>query len=205
INASGQKNYPKSTSHFNPASVLFTKAQRNSVILSNFGIAIMIWGVSYSCSVYGLSNTFRYYAFPWILMVHWIILITYLQHTDAAIPHYRGKEWNFPRGAAATIDRDILGWQGRFFLHDIAHHHVMHHFFPKMPFYHISDATPYLKAFIGEHYNFSAKNGFKALWETYNNCQFVENEGDVIFYRDRKGKAARRPADQYRISRMTPL
>ena len=54
-------------------------------------------------------------------------MITYLQHTDVQLPHYRESEWNFQRGAAATADRDFLGWQGRFFLHDVAHYHVIHH------------------------------------------------------------------------------
>jgi fatty acid desaturase len=54
-------------------------------------------------------------------------MITYLHHTDPTLPHYRGKEWNFQRGAAATVDRPFLGWQGRFFLHDVAHFHVIHH------------------------------------------------------------------------------
>ena len=54
-------------------------------------------------------------------------MITYLHHTDPVIPHYRGTEWNFQRGAAATVDRPILGWQGKFFLHYVAHYHVIHH------------------------------------------------------------------------------
>ena len=54
-------------------------------------------------------------------------MITYLHHTTPDLPHYRGKEWNFQRGAAATVDRPFLGWQGRFFLHDVAHFHVVHH------------------------------------------------------------------------------
>ena len=61
-------------------------------------------------------------------------MITYLHHTDPALPHYRGRAWTYARGAAATMDRDFLGWMGRFFLHDVAHYHVVHHFFPKMPF-----------------------------------------------------------------------
>jgi hypothetical protein len=48
------------------------------------------------------------------------MMITYLQHTDPAVPHYRAAEWNFQRGAAATVDRPFLGWQGRFFLHDVS-------------------------------------------------------------------------------------
>lgn len=32
-------------------------------------------------------------------------MITYLHHTHPLLPHYRNREWNFQRGAAATIDR----------------------------------------------------------------------------------------------------
>ncbi|KAF8876348.1 fatty acid desaturase-domain-containing protein [Infundibulicybe gibba] len=218
FNVSGQKTYPKWTNHFDRMtflipltslsltkkiianSILFTRAQRNAVILSNIGIAAMVWGVTYSSSVYGTAEVIKYYGIPWLEVTHWFIMITYLHHTDPDLPHYRGKEWNFQRGAAATVDRNFLGWQGRFFLHDVAHFHVIHHFFPKMPFYHGPKATEYLKAFIGDHYAYSDKNAFKALWDNYNKCQFVENDGDVLFYRDKKGQATRRPANEYRVA-----
>ncbi|KAI3607453.1 delta-12 fatty acid desaturase [Moniliophthora roreri] len=194
FNVSGQKGYPKWTNHFDPSSVLFTKEQRNAVILSNIGIASMVWAVTYTSSVYGALEVIKFYGIPWLAVTHWFIMITYLHHTDPTLPHYRGKEWNYQRGAAATVDRDFLGWQGRFFLHDVAHYHVIHHFFPKLPFYHGEEATRYLKAFIGDHYAYSEKPVFKALWQNYNDCQFVENEGDVLFYRNKKGQAVRRPA-----------
>ncbi|THH31762.1 hypothetical protein EUX98_g2443 [Antrodiella citrinella] len=198
MNVSGQKDYPAWTNHFDPNSILFTKGQRNRVIVSNLGLLAMAWGVKYSCAKYTAAAVLKYYGIPWLLVTHWFIMITYLHHTDAELPHYRGKEWNYQRGAAATVDRPFLGWQGRFFLHDVAHYHVIHHFFPKMPFYHGEQATQYLKAFIGEHYAESDKPVFSALWETYNKCQFVEDEGDIIFYRDKHGQAVRRPAAAYR-------
>ncbi|KAF8875927.1 fatty acid desaturase-domain-containing protein [Infundibulicybe gibba] len=169
FNVSGQKTYPKWTNHFDPNSILFTKAQRNAVIMSNLGIAAMVWGVSYSSSIWGASEVTKFYGIPWLCVSHWFIMITYLHHTDPVMPHYRGKEWNFQR------------------------------FFPKMPFYHGPEATQHLKAFIGDHYVTSDVPAFKALWSNYNKCQFVEDEGDVLFYRDRKGQAIRRPADEYRV------
>ncbi|KJA16239.1 hypothetical protein HYPSUDRAFT_47552 [Hypholoma sublateritium FD-334 SS-4] len=200
FNVSGQKTYPKWTNHFDPNSILFTKAQRNAVIISNFGMAAMVWAVSYACSVYSVAEVFKYYFIPWLEVSHWFIMITYLHHTDPTLPHYRGGEWNFQRGAAATVDRPFLGWQGRFFLHDVAHYHVIHHFFPKIPFYNGAEATYHLKSFIGDHYAFSDKPVFIALWESYNRCQFVDNHGDILFYRDKKGQAVRRPADRYKVS-----
>ncbi|CAL1703512.1 unnamed protein product [Somion occarium] len=194
FNVSGQKKYPKWTNHFDPNSILFRKDQRNQVIMSNLGLLAMTLAVKYACAQFTAANVIKFYGIPWLLVTHWFIMITYLHHTDVLLPHYRGKEWNFQRGAAATVDRNFLGWQGRFFLHDVAHYHVIHHFFPKMPFYHGPEATQYLKRFIGDHYAYSDKPVFKALWESYNNCQFVEDEGEILFYRDKRGRAVRRPA-----------
>jgi hypothetical protein len=53
-------------------------------------------------------------------------MFTYLHHSDPTIPHYRKAEWSFLRGAAATVDRPLLGWMGRFFFHNISHDHVAH-------------------------------------------------------------------------------
>ncbi|EKM78346.1 hypothetical protein AGABI1DRAFT_75906 [Agaricus bisporus var. burnettii JB137-S8] len=182
FNVSGQNTYPKWTNHFNPRSILFTPSQRNAVMLSNAGILFMIWAVRRASWIFGLGTVIKYYGIPWLLVTHWFIMITYLHHTDPVIPHYRGAEWNFQRGAAATVDRPILGWQGRFFLHDVAHFHVVHHFFPKMPFYHTPEATKYLKAFLRDHYVRDDTPAFKALWRNYNLCQFVENEGQYQTY-----------------------
>ncbi|KAK7693162.1 hypothetical protein QCA50_002728 [Cerrena zonata] len=194
MNVSGQKNYPKWTNHFDPNSILFIKGQRKQVMASNAGLMFMAYLVMLACTRWHWSEVVKYYGIPWLLVTHWFIMITYLHHTDPILPHYREKEWSYPRGAAATVDRNFLGWQGRFFLHDVAHYHVIHHFFPKMPFYHGAEATDYLKAFIGEHYNFSEKPIFRALWESYNKCQFVEDEGAILFYRGKDGKAERRSA-----------
>ncbi|KIY67776.1 linoleoyl phosphatidylcholine delta-12 acetylenase [Cylindrobasidium torrendii FP15055 ss-10] len=195
-NVSGQPDYPKGTNHFNPSSVIFTPAQRNAVIMSNIGLAAMVWAVGASSRAFGWWNVIAFYGIPWLCVTHWFIMITYLQHTDPSIPHYRGSSWSFARGAAATVDRPFLGWQGRFFLHNVAHDHVAHHFFPKMPFYHGPAATKYLRAFLEDHYRSSDKNPFSALWYSYNECQFVEDDGDVLFYRNKEGKAVLRAENE---------
>jgi hypothetical protein len=59
-----------------------------------------------------------------------------------------------------------------------------------MPFYHAPAATQHLKAFLGPHYRWSDEPVFQALWRSYNQCQFVEDEGDVLFYRGKDGRAA---------------
>ncbi|KAG6913297.1 hypothetical protein DXG01_008117, partial [Tephrocybe rancida] len=177
-------------------SVLFTKGQRNAVMVSNVGLAIMVRGTIYMYERYGGVNLVKYYAIPWLVVTHWFAMITFLQHTDPELPHYRGNAWNFQRGAAATMDRNFLGWQGSFFLHD---------FFPKMPFYHGAAATEHLKAFIGGYYQYSDKPAFQALWDNYKRCQFVDNSGDIIFYRDMNGQAVLKAAEEYRVKSMKAL
>ncbi|EMD32299.1 hypothetical protein CERSUDRAFT_58880 [Gelatoporia subvermispora B] len=179
-NVSGQKSYPKWTNHFDPDSILFSPSQRDAVIVSNMGILSMVLIVYLASMTWGFVAVAKYYGIPWLLVSHWFIMITYLHHTDPELPHYRDAQWNFQRGASATVDRDFLGWMGRFFLHDVAHFHVIHHFFPKLPFYHAPEATAYLQAFIGIHYHRSSKPVFKALWDNYNDCQFVDNEGATV-------------------------
>ncbi|CAK5266784.1 unnamed protein product [Mycena citricolor] len=190
FNVSGQQRYPKYSNHFNPNAIMFNKGQGFYVMLSTAGLAAM-GVILYDLSMrFGAMNVLKLYGIPWFLVTHWFIMITYLHHTDPILPHYRKGQWNFQRGAAATVDRDFLGWQGRFFLHDVAHYHVIHHFFPMMPWYSGAEATKYLKEMIGPHYHRSSDYVFKALWYNYNFCQFIEDEGDIAFYRNRQGKSA---------------
>lgn len=194
-NVSGQARYPKWTNHYNLNSVLFTREQRSAVLMSNLGILFMGFVLKWGCSRWGTSTVVKYYAMPWICVNHWFVMITYLQHTDPALPHYRSGQWNFQRGAAATMDREFLGFIGHFFLHDVAHFHVIHHFFPKMPFYHGREATQHLQRLLGEHYHRSSKPVFQALWDNYNNCQFVEDKGDIVFYKNKQGRSLFRDGD----------
>ncbi|KAJ7773344.1 fatty acid desaturase-domain-containing protein [Mycena metata] len=195
FNVSGQKWYSKGTNHFNPTSDLFTPNQWKAVVLSNIGLGVSVCCLAYSISRLGLIAVFKLYLIPWLVVTHWFVMITYLQHTDPRTPHFRGSAWTFQRGAAATVDRpNFLGWQGRFFLHHVVQSHTIHHFFPKIPFYHGPAATEHLKAFLGEHYVSSDMPVFKALWENYNRCQFVEDIGHVVFYKDKRGHAVYKDA-----------
>jgi fatty acid desaturase len=73
---------------------------------------------------------------------HWLVLITFLQHTDPLLPHYRSEEFTFPRGALSTLDRNLLGdlgslmgWIGATVTHGISETHVAHHVSSKIPHY----------------------------------------------------------------------
>jgi omega-6 fatty acid desaturase (delta-12 desaturase) len=127
-NATGPFGYPKWTTHFDPESALFDKRNRRDILVSDLGLAIA-FGVLGTWAYYrGVTEVARLYVAPWLWVNHWLVLITYLQHTDPKMPHYRDPEWNFQRGALCTIDRHCFG----FFMHGIAETHVVHHLCSKM-------------------------------------------------------------------------
>lgn len=125
------------------------------------------------------------------------VAITYLQHTDPTLPHYTEEEWNFVRGAAATIDREF-GFIGRHLLHGIIETHVLHHYVSSIPFYNADEATEAIKPVMGRHYRADTRDGpigfIKAMWKSARWCQWVEpTEGaegpakGVLFFRNRNG------------------
>ncbi|TRM69881.1 fatty acid desaturase-domain-containing protein [Schizophyllum amplum] len=190
-NTLGSKMYPPGTNHFDPKSPLFKPEQRAGVVWSNLGIGAML-GVL-CCA--GWSRVSWYYVIPYLLSNHWIVMFTYLHHSDPTIPHYRKEEWSFFRGAAATVDRPLMGWMGRFFLHNISHDHVAHHFFIQAPFYNGPEITKAVKSILKDDYNYDSTPSFYALYRSFTQCQFVEDEGGIVFYKDREGKAAREVAE----------
>ncbi|KAH9946536.1 delta-12 fatty acid desaturase protein [Amylocystis lapponica] len=191
LNAMGSKAYPPGTNHFSPSSPLFRPKDRHLIIATNIGLAVMATILVRWTWVVGVATFVKIYFVPYLLANHWIVMHTYLQHSDPTIPHYRTGEWTWVRGALSTVDRPLLGWVGRFFIHNLAHDHIAHHLFPMIPFYNQPQVTEVIKPVLKEHYNYDSTNTFYALYRTFTRCIFVEDEGGVLFYKDMKGNTAR--------------
>jgi omega-6 fatty acid desaturase (delta-12 desaturase) len=191
FNLLGSPMYPAGTNHYNPYSKLFKEYERSGIVASDIGLTVM------SCLLYayfkplGLAAFMKFYFIPYLLCNHWIVLLTYLHHSDPGIPHYRGKEWNYTRGAMATVDRPLLGWVGRVFFHNVSHDHIAHHFFSTTPFYNQPKVTEALKKLFGDEYNYDSTPVFRALYRSFTQCCFIEDEGDVIFYKNARGEQQR--------------
>jgi len=139
MNTSGQK-YSTPTSHFNRESSvnndqwfelthvsvsawstgIFKPSQRSHIMLSNFGIGLMAYLVYASVKWVGATRVWALYGIPCIAVCHWVTMIVFLQHTDPRLPHYRKGAWSYRLGALSTMDRNFLGWQGKFFLHNVS-------------------------------------------------------------------------------------
>ncbi|TFK22251.1 delta-12 fatty acid desaturase protein [Coprinopsis marcescibilis] len=190
-NVWGNPSYPPGTNHFNPSSPLFKPNERNGIIASNVGLAIMAFLLYWWGSGVGPGNFFAFYFVPYILANHWIVIITYLQHTDPTIPHYRREQWTFLRGALSTVDRPLLGWVGRFFLHNVCHDHIAHHIFSSIPFYNQPQVTEAIKKVLGDDYIYDSTNTYRSLYRNFTQCCLIEDDGDILFYKNEQGRAAR--------------
>ena len=189
FNYSGPVQYwGKNANHFSPSAVLFSPKQRNDIILSDIVYFAWVTTLVYLCYAYSFTTVFFYYGVPQLITNCYLVLITFLQHTDTYIPHFRGEDWYWLRGALCTVDRSFGKWLDGVF-HHISDTHVCHHLFPKIPFYHAEEATEALSKVLGK---FRLKDDtpiWKAFWRAYMNCKFVEDEGPVVFYKRNPLKA----------------
>ncbi|KAF8588440.1 hypothetical protein K439DRAFT_1335132 [Ramaria rubella] len=192
FNTMGSPSHPPGTNHFNPRSSLFNRNHWHLILISDLGLSFMIGLLTIWAQHHGLAAFVKYYFIPYILANHWVVILTFLQHSDPTIPHYRKGQWNFVRGALATVDRPFLGWAGRFFLHNISHDHTAHHLFSNIPFYNLPVTTKSIKPVLKDHYSYDSTYTFYALWRSFTECVFVEDDGDVLFYKNRRGQVARR-------------
>jgi omega-6 fatty acid desaturase (delta-12 desaturase) len=167
-------------SHFNPVSPIFEKRDFWFIILSDLGMLTQFFILYEWIKNFGWFNCMVHWFIPYIFTNHWLVFITFLQHSDTSLPHYEDKEWNFARGAAATIDREF-GFVGSFFFHDIIETHVLHHYVSRIPFYNGREGTEAIKKVMGEHYAHSDENMWTSLWKSGRYCQFVEGDGVKMF------------------------
>lgn len=168
----GRQNF-KTASHFDPSGALFLRHQWLSIFLTDVGLLLTASFLYWAGTHLGASNIFLLYFVPYFWVHHWLIAITYLHHTHPSVPHYAEGAWTFTKGALCTIDRNF-GFIGRHFFHEIIDYHVIHHLFPKIPFYHAEEATMAVKPLLGNQYRDNKSESFtKSLYTTFKSCNFV--------------------------------
>lgn len=159
--------------HLNPNAHVYTPSEAPFVALSNVGILATMAALYLASKSLGGWNTALAYGLPYLWMNHWIVAITYLHHTHEKASHYEANEWTFLKGAASTVDRDF-GFIGRHIFHGIIEYHVIHHMFPRIPFYHAEEATWAIAPLLGDKYIQQKTNFLGDLWNSFMNFKFVE-------------------------------
>jgi acyl-lipid omega-3 desaturase len=170
----------KQGSHFMPSSPLFRPSERNDILVSTICWSLMIGFLGVLTYQYGWLFLLKYYIGPYTVFVIWLDLVTFLHHTEADIPWYRGEDWYFLKGALSTIDRDY-GFVNSIH-HDIGTH-VAHHIFLNMPHYHLKAATEAIKPILGDYYRSSNESIWRSFFNSYVACHFVPDHGSKVYYK----------------------
>ncbi|KAJ0569096.1 putative acyl-lipid omega-6 desaturase (cytochrome b5) [Helianthus annuus] len=176
FNVAGHK-YDTFANHFDPKSPLYKESERVYILLSDLGLVVTSYVLYKVAMAQGFTWLVLLYFCPLMVAYGYLAVITWLNHTHKALPHYDSTEWDWLRGTLATMDRDfgILNY----IFHHLSDAHVVHHLFTTMPHYHVTEATKYIKPVLGEYYQFDDAPMIKAMWREATQCFYVEtDEGD---------------------------
>lgn len=192
FNVAGPPKYEgKRNSHFDAGAVLWLQKQGFSVNLSTIGVLLGLAGLAYWSVTWGFLHMVKFYFVPYLIVNAHLVLITFLQHTDTYVPHYRGESFDWLQGALCTVDRPFGAFVDHM-LHHITDTHVCHHVFSKMPFYHATEATEAMKPVLGKYYLRDETPIWLATWNSASRCKFVEDEGDVVWYQGPSALSAKK-------------
>jgi len=170
------------TNHFWPTApfseALWPGSWKEKVLKSDIGVLATLAGLGYWAYAAGsFMPVLALYVGPYMVVNVWLVLYTWLQHTDTDVPHFEGDRWNFVKGAFMTIDRPY-GAVLDFLHHRIGSTHVAHHVESSIPHYHALEATHALKEKYPHLYLYDPTPIHEALWRIAKQCVVVEQRGD---------------------------
>ncbi|VDK71226.1 unnamed protein product [Onchocerca ochengi] len=178
-------------SHFWPYSKLFSNNhERVKCVIS--GLACLFCAViAFVICGYNWYTFIKYYYISLLFQGYWLIIITYLQHSDYSIEVYEEGYWNYVMGQVQTIDR-VYGFGIDTLLHHITDGHVAHHFFfTKIPHYHLMEATEAVKNVLEPYKAYRYKRNYDFLLEylTLNiKLEYLVGKGTGILTYSKKQK-----------------
>jgi fatty acid desaturase len=99
------------TNHFNPNAgvagkhALFPGKWQSKVWQSDVGCVAVVAGLVAWAVASSPMTVAALYLGPYLCCNFWLVLYTWLQHTDVDVPHFEGDDWNLVKGGFMTIDR----------------------------------------------------------------------------------------------------
>ncbi len=187
--ATGGEDYGRPTSHFwngpsfqRGVKPLFPRSFRRWMVRSNIGVVMMLSALAWMALVSSPARVLCVYGLPYLVVNAWLVIYTWLQHTDVAIPHYSSAEWTWAKGALQTVDRPY-GALLNLLHHGIGSTHVCHHVNSRIPHYNAWRGTNVLKQHYPELVRYDPTPIHQALWRVATRCGAVrQNPSDGAYY-----------------------
>lgn len=152
---------------------LFPGAWKQKVLFSDAGLLVTVACLMMWAKTCGFASVAALYLAPLVVTNCWLVLYTWLQHTDVDIPHFDEDGWTWVKGAFHTVDRPY-GPIIDFLHHRIGSTHVAHHVCSTIPHYKAPAATEALKKHFPDFYLYDPTPIHKALWRVSSHCTAVE-------------------------------
>ncbi len=167
------------SNHFWPkkpfSNKLWLSKWSKKVWLSDIGVVITLIILIKLSSIFGIVPLIAFYFGPLLIVNCWLVIYTWLHHTETDVPHLSNSEFTFIRGAFLTIDRPY-GQIINFLHHNIGSSHVVHHIYSNIPHYHAKEATKAIKKAFPKIYLYNPEPIYKALWNVSCNCIAVDSK-----------------------------
>jgi len=184
------------TNHFLPNAgskgqyELFPGKWKDKVWMSDAGIAaFLLVLVHWAVRARSIAPVLALYGGPLLVCNAWLVLYTWLQHTDVDVPHLDHDTWTWQKGAFLTIDRPY-GALLDFLHHSIGSTHVVHHLNHQIPHYHAREATEAIKKAFPDQYLYDPTPIWAATYRVACKCVGVVNVDGMWVYRSENPKNA---------------
>ena len=145
------------------------------VWISDIGVIFTLMILLKLIYTFGIIPIIAFYFGPLLVVNSWLVIYTWLHHTDTDVPHLSNSEFTFIRGAFLTIDRPY-GKLINFLHHNIGSSHVIHHIYSNIPHYHARAATRAIRNAFPKIYLYNPEPIYKALWNISCNCIAVDSK-----------------------------
>ncbi len=178
--------------HYRPWSRMFPSRLRLKVAVSTLTVVAAWAAIGLAAREYGARPVALWYIGPLMWNQAWLVMYTWLQHTDPTVPLYGPDEWTWVRGALSTVDRPYGIFD--FFHHKIGSTHVAHHLFHEIPFYKADVATAAIKAFLEPKglYNYDPTPWYLAMWRISRRCHYIDGLSGIQYYKSLEDVPLRR-------------
>mmetsp|Transcript_10636 Transcript_10636/g.21998 ORF Transcript_10636/g.21998 Transcript_10636/m.21998 type:complete len:474 (-) Transcript_10636:50-1471(-) len=183
------------TNHFWPikpfSDGLFpTDFLKKRVWISGLGVAATVCALAaWAVKAKSVVPVLAVYGLPYLVVNFWLVLYTWLQHTDVDVPHFTDKDWDWVKGTFMTIDRPYPPVVD-FLHHKIGTTHVAHHVAHQIPHYNARKATEALKEAFPDLYLYDPTPITKAMLRVGEKCvavkPFPTDTGDKYLFVESK-------------------
>jgi len=133
---------PRTINHFNPFDPIFYNKHFTGVMISLSAYLFMFYVMFLYSTRYGFLNLISFHLIPVFVFACYMVMITFLHHTEVDVPWFSNEEWDYVQGQLSTVDRHY----GH--VHSVIHSigtHQIHHLFTKVPHYHLEEATEHFR------------------------------------------------------------